>query len=136
MQNKHTTALRLSLLRHFRTNTFVKMSSKPYGESIIYFWVKAKPSSLFSVYKKLKSIYQTNWRRRSIIHSSANVTVEKNSLCQKRAWVEDWKKILFQQTKTNSITHIFFQSSTLGQKDNEISRLIRTKKIICRIVEW
>ena len=79
---------------------------------------------------------KTIWRRHSIIHSSANVTVKKNSLCQKRAWVEDWKKILFQETKTNSISYIFFQSSTLGQIDDEISRLLRSKKIICRIVEW
>ena len=36
------------------------------------------------------------------------------------------KKYCSQQTKTNSISYIFFQSSTLGQIDDEISRLIRT----------
>ena len=32
--------------------------------------------------------------------------------------------------------NIFFQSSSLDQKDHEIRRLMGSKKIICRIVEW
>ena len=43
------------------------------------------------------------------------------------SWVEDWKKILCQKTKTNTITNIFFQSSTLGQKDYESWRLMESK---------
>ena len=56
--------------------------------------------------------------------------------CQKWAWVEDWKKILCQHHHNIQVYNIFFQSSSLDQKDHEIRRLMERKKIICKIVEW
>ena len=55
--------------------------------------------------------------------------------CQKWAWVEDWKKILCQHHHNIQVYNIFFQSSSLDQKDHEIRRLMERKEIICRIVE-
>ena len=46
------------------------------------------------------------------------------------------KKYCNNKHHTGSIINIFFQSSSLDQKDYEISCLIRTKEIILIIVEW
>ena len=46
------------------------------------------------------------------------------------------KNIVLTNTTTITIVNIFFQSSSLDQKDHEIWRLLVTKKIIWRIVEW
>ena len=49
------------------------------------------------------------------------------SINEHEPWVEDWKKYCNNKHHTGSILNIFFQSSSLGQKDYEISHLIGTK---------
>ena len=46
------------------------------------------------------------------------------------------KKYCNNKHHTGSILNIFFQSSSLDQKDYEIVSLMGSKKIILRIVEW
>ena len=80
-----------------------------------------------------------NWNRKCLSNSFTSIPItfwrgKSDDILAPRitqlAWmVMSWglKKILCQKTKTNTITNIFFQSSTLGQKDYESWLLMESK---------